>query len=232
MRFYLTTSISTLAIIAATLWSYGIPMVDAITPEFTRLKIDVYYESLCGDSVSFIRNQLVPSYALLKNVLNVTFVPYGKATHTKNSQTGKWEFVCQHGIHECNGNIAQACGLAEIGNLSLDFQQRQDLAVNFVGCVMSDRHPATAVPRCTEHVRLAEASRNRINQCKNNTEGDELLVAAGNKSNLVQSPLSFVPTIVLNENFDSDQQYNLLYNFEAFICGLIPEEGRPSGCNK
>lgn len=42
--------------------------------------IDVYYESLCSDSMRWIVNQLVPSYPELKRHVYVTFVPYGKAT--------------------------------------------------------------------------------------------------------------------------------------------------------
>jgi len=42
--------------------------------------VDVYYESLCSDSMRWIVNQLVPSYPELKRHIYVTLVPYGKAT--------------------------------------------------------------------------------------------------------------------------------------------------------
>lgn len=44
------------------------------------VNVDVYYESLCSDSMRWFANQLVPSYKELKNSLNVTLVPFGKAT--------------------------------------------------------------------------------------------------------------------------------------------------------
>lgn len=46
----------------------------------TNVTVDVYYESLCSDSMRWIVNQLVPSYPELKNHLHVTLIPYGKAT--------------------------------------------------------------------------------------------------------------------------------------------------------
>lgn len=49
----------------------------------TIVNVDVYYESLCGDSMRFITSQLVPSYPDLKQHLHVTFIPYGKATVSK-----------------------------------------------------------------------------------------------------------------------------------------------------
>ncbi len=44
------------------------------------VNVDVYYESLCSDSMRWIVNQFVPSYSELKRHIHVTLVPYGKAT--------------------------------------------------------------------------------------------------------------------------------------------------------
>jgi len=41
------------------------------------LKLTVYYESLCPDSIRFITKQLYPTYQKL--AFDVEFVPYGKA---------------------------------------------------------------------------------------------------------------------------------------------------------
>lgn len=45
-----------------------------------QVKVDVYYESLCPDSIGFIAEQLKPIYKELKNHLDVTFVPFGKSS--------------------------------------------------------------------------------------------------------------------------------------------------------
>lgn len=44
-----------------------------------KLHVAIYYESLCGDSVRFITNQLNPAYEELKNYIDIFFVPFGKS---------------------------------------------------------------------------------------------------------------------------------------------------------
>lgn len=54
----------------------------------TVIDVGVYYESLCPDSIRFIKNGLVPAYDTLKDNIRVTFVPYGKAS-VRNIFKGK-----------------------------------------------------------------------------------------------------------------------------------------------
>lgn len=42
------------------------------------ISIEVFYESLCSDSVNFVQNQLVPVYNKLNKFLNVSFIPFGQ----------------------------------------------------------------------------------------------------------------------------------------------------------
>lgn len=44
------------------------------------IDVGVYYESLCPDSIRWIKQQLLPQYDVLKDYIRVTFVPYGKAS--------------------------------------------------------------------------------------------------------------------------------------------------------
>lgn len=46
---------------------------------FSQLAVHLYIESLCPDSIRFIQNQLYPAYDDLKDQIDVTFVPFGKA---------------------------------------------------------------------------------------------------------------------------------------------------------
>lgn len=52
----------------------------------TIVKVNVYYESLCGDSIRWIKEQLVPGYPSLKEHLKITLIPYGKATVSDNEE--------------------------------------------------------------------------------------------------------------------------------------------------
>ena len=48
--------------------------------EAKRLKFDLFYESLCPDSIRFIKDEVTETYEALGNDLDIRFVPYGFAT--------------------------------------------------------------------------------------------------------------------------------------------------------
>ena len=43
------------------------------------VNIQVYYESLCPDSINFITQQLYPTYQTLGKYMNIEFIPFGNA---------------------------------------------------------------------------------------------------------------------------------------------------------
>ncbi|KAK8720600.1 hypothetical protein OTU49_013216, partial [Cherax quadricarinatus] len=73
-----------------------------------RVKIEVYFESLCPDSVHFFTHQLYPTWLDLRDIMDLVFVPFGKARATPTG-TGDYEFECQHGPDECYGNKVMSC---------------------------------------------------------------------------------------------------------------------------
>lgn len=44
-----------------------------------RVKVSVYYETLCPDSIAFITKQLWPTYQKMKDIMIVDLVVYGNA---------------------------------------------------------------------------------------------------------------------------------------------------------
>lgn len=44
-----------------------------------RVRVDVYYETLCPDSMNFLRFRLIPDYPLLESLIDLHLYPFGKA---------------------------------------------------------------------------------------------------------------------------------------------------------
>ncbi|XP_044757425.1 GILT-like protein 1 isoform X2 [Coccinella septempunctata] len=97
-----------------------------------RLKVSVYYESLCPYSIDFIKTKIFPHYKEFQNYVRLEWIPYGKANQTLIN--GKWSFKCQHGRDECKSNMYQACGL--------DQGRSQERNIEFINCVVSLINPA------------------------------------------------------------------------------------------
>lgn len=92
------------------------------------MKVDIFYESLCPDSIRFIADQLRPNYQELKQHLQINFIPFGKSSSYLSEETGQVEFKCQHGPDECFGNKVQGCVLSKLAD--------QDAQVSYVSCQM------------------------------------------------------------------------------------------------
>ncbi|XP_043268645.1 gamma-interferon-inducible-lysosomal thiol reductase-like [Venturia canescens] len=193
--------------------------------EKTVLNVTVYYEALCGDSIRFVNQQLAPSYEGLKEHLKIDFVPYGKAEQSRNEKTGEWSFDCQHGPDECKGNRDQACALDAI-NKNEDAAKRQDLSVNLVACVMSSTNPATAVTRCAKTVKLSVETQKLLGECQESRTANELLAQHGVTTMRLNPILTFVPTITVNGQAETEARNH----FRRFVCGQIPDNEKPDSC--
>ncbi|XP_046400783.1 GILT-like protein 1 [Ischnura elegans] len=175
-----------------------------------KLKIGIYYESLCPDSIRFVLTQLPRAYASLKEYIDITFVPFGKA-YTKGDPDGDIEFVCQHGQIECEGNRMQSCALSFIPD--------PDKRAQFVPCVMNGTDPRVLGPKCAAEIGLNYGD---VERCYATDEGLNLQLQAQSDTYAIQNPLNFVPTIVYNGDFNQDLQDSSLSDFEGTICRQLP----------
>ncbi|XP_059487345.1 GILT-like protein 1 [Neocloeon triangulifer] len=184
------------------------------------VKVSVYYESLCPDSIRFLTEQFHSVYQQLgSSAITVDFLPYGKASHTQNAN-GQWSFVCQHGPEECRGNKVQACALKYISN--------PDLQEAYVNCVMANSYPPDAGQSCATSVG-GVSDYSAISNCIATAEGDVELVAYGDRTHALGSILTFVPTIIYDNVFNQSEQDESLYNFLGVVCRHLPDP-KPSGC--
>uniref|UniRef100_A0A2P2I703 Gamma-interferon-inducible lysosomal thiol reductase-like n=1 Tax=Hirondellea gigas TaxID=1518452 RepID=A0A2P2I703_9CRUS len=190
-----------------------------VRTEADPVRLDVYYESLCPDSIAFVKNQLAVVYPQLKEILVVDIFPYGNAKNVDNGQGG-YLFVCQHGPDECAGNMMLACAKNYISD--------GDLYVEFNICVMSARDPPTAGELCAEELNIAYES---IAECSTSTEGEQLLHEVGVLTHALVPEVTYIPWMVVNDEHTYAIQNGAEYDLLEFVCTEYQGVSKPEACS-
>ncbi|ALC46219.1 CG9796 [Drosophila busckii] len=185
-----------------------------------KVPIAIYYESLCPDSAKFITEQLHPAMKTeLRDVVELTFVPFGKSQYV--TQGADVTFTCHHGPNECYGNRVHACAIEHIQANSYQTEYtRESLTLDFINCLMraGKNFPDNVYPgqRCAaeNHINNWE----NIKTCANSTDGSQLLRKAGETTMRLKEPLTGVPTILFNEQFDKKSSDGAQVNFIGTVC--------------
>nr|CAD7432272.1 unnamed protein product [Timema monikensis] len=175
----------------------------AMTQRSTQvpLTVSVYYSTLCGDTIRFFREQFLPAWNQLEGQFSAQLVPYGKSTHSLMLDT--WNFTCQFGDAECEGNKMHACA-------QLHLSGQQNLTVQFIGCTFNSSSPPTAGPGCAEQLGLNFST---IEHCMSSEDGNVMLASHGVSTHNNMAGLAFVPSILYN----GERAYKLfLFLFKVF----------------
>ncbi|XP_017770607.1 PREDICTED: GILT-like protein C02D5.2 [Nicrophorus vespilloides] len=180
-----------------------------------QIRVSVYYESLCSDSRNFFIKQLLPTYLELSSYISLDLIPYGKAKTIEDN--GNIEFECQHRSTECLGNKIHACAIDQISN---PLQ-----ALKFVSCSLEDGIlPYEAAERCASENDL---DYRKIVECADSKEASIMLKEYGKRTDAVQPPITFIPTIELN-GAQTVPLPNILKDFKKVLCTTIKDV--PEAC--
>ncbi|XP_047086614.1 gamma-interferon-responsive lysosomal thiol protein-like [Lolium rigidum] len=182
-----TTSASTAGDIAAT--------------STKKVRVEVYYESLCPYSARFVVNQLARAFkdGLLDGA-DVTFVPYGNA---KVGASGAMS--CQHGSDECLLNTVEACAIDAWPDVNVHF----GLIYCIEDMVVNNRRAEWE--SCFQKQGL-DAS--LVTKCYRSGHGARLALQHGRQTAQLVPPHKFVPWVVV----DGKPLYNDYRNFESYVC--------------
>ncbi|KAF2883191.1 hypothetical protein ILUMI_22966, partial [Ignelater luminosus] len=184
--------------------SYILLLIDInAQSEQPKLSVEILYESLCPDSIRFIKEQLYPVWKELSPYINIKFVPFGKSASYENGA----KFICQHGPKECLGNRIQSCVLNAL--------QDQNVQVEYVSCFMDvykkhQRNEQEFGQSCAAKVGI---NWDYVIQCHDSQLGTDLQLQA--EATTAQFSPKFVPTILYNGKFNQQAQDESLNNFRG-----------------
>ncbi|XP_071535492.1 uncharacterized protein [Panulirus ornatus] len=170
-----------------------------------RVKVAVYYEALCPDSKNFFSNQLLPAWHDLHDIIDLEFIPFGKAKATPTG-TGDYHFQCQHGPHECHGNRVMSCA-----QNSLPITSQYQLFM----CMMTKTDPSSSGKQCSEEVGINWAP---IDECSTSRAGAKLLYANGIRTANLKPRVYFIPTITIDGHYSDHQLRSSLSDLKSQIC--------------
>lgn len=197
--------------------------VDAASMKGEKVKIDLYYEYLCPPCRQFVHDQLESTVKAIGDIMDVTLIPYGNA-HTVRHDDGTYEFKCQHGPEECQGNKLHACAISKLG-------VKQEVIVSFVKCTESitEGPIADRGEKCAKELAIEFEE---IKKCFNGPEGDKLLAEMGDKTEEENKKhgRNYVPWIVLNGHHDDDTEGKMQSNLKHVVCETYTGR-RPEKCN-
>ncbi|KAF4117228.1 gamma-interferon-inducible lysosomal thiol reductase [Onychostoma macrolepis] len=187
-------------------------------PNADLVTVSLYYESLCPGCREFLVLQLVPTFLMLQDIMNIELVPFGNAQEKEDQ--GKYTFVCQHGENECLGNMIETCMLNTLGAK----------AVLVIFCMESGEDVLKAAQNCLG-VYFPDTTWDSIMTCVKGDEGNKLMHQNALKTNALKPPHEYVPWITINGEHTEDLQNKAMSSLFNLVCSLY-KGGKPAACGQ
>ncbi|KAK7082347.1 hypothetical protein SK128_005402 [Halocaridina rubra] len=193
---------------------------------YTRIKepvkLTIFIETLCPDSIKFVVNQLLPTWNALQGMISIDLNAYGNAKDS-GIATG-YGFTCQHGPEECFGNMVLECAKRYVNDVNSFLQ--------FVACFMFGIQP--------HHQRGEACGQNCWREMGANTRvwshhqrGQQLLHNAGIYQKSFHPISNSVPWIIINNSFTHQHLKDAQVNLFELLCSIYAQNGvRISECTK
>ncbi|CAD7084356.1 unnamed protein product [Hermetia illucens] len=172
--------------------------------EVSKLKVQIYYESLCPDCIQFFKKQLQKSMREKDRLpyTDLELVPFGFAKIEQDPATNDLVIRCQHGDKECKVNALHACVLEN---------SEPEAAFYAISCMMSSYPPKVKMCAKKFHLNLEP-----IVKCCRDRTIPEILDKYGRETAAI-NPQS-VPAVALDGIFKPDEQDQLTSEFDKMFC--------------
>ncbi|XAR60771.1 hypothetical protein NMG60_11034268 [Bertholletia excelsa] len=179
-----------------------------------KVRLDLYYESLCPYCSNFIVNYLVKIFENgLISVVDLNLVPWGNAKFRGNDT-----FDCQHGSDECLLNTIEACAINVWPDLNKHF--------SFIYCVETLVYEKNyrQWETCFEKLGFDPAP---VAECYSSGYGKQLELKYGAETYALKPPHEYVPWVVV----DGQPLYEDYENFISYICKAYKGTTVPNACS-
>jgi len=191
-----------------------------------KISIDVYYETQDFFSLQFITTEVYPTMQAqgLSEIINLRLIPFGKANETIG-KNGQYQFKCEYGLPDCEGNMYQACAIALKGNSSAE-------ALPFIDCMSFNLYerfldPLPAAHDCAPRFDIDTV---QLDTCVNGELGNQVMhqMALATKS-LKPTPDFLLPWLSLNGQTGEWVKNYMEFNMLRYVCSLY-KGPQPAGC--
>uniref|UniRef100_A0A0K8RMH8 Putative gamma-interferon inducible lysosomal thiol reductase n=1 Tax=Ixodes ricinus TaxID=34613 RepID=A0A0K8RMH8_IXORI len=185
-----------------------------------KVAVTVIYECFCPHSQEFIKSQLLPTYKKLRDHLDVTLLPFGKARLDQNGPTSNG-VICEHGSAECEGNKIQMC-VAQVAKETLQ-------TIEVVACMSSYKVPNKAARKC---VKASGVSWTMVHGCVTKN-GNTYILKVAQETWKVQKNITRVPLIAVDGEVSSYIQEESQSSFLSLTCqkiGGVGTDQEPEPC--
>jgi len=211
----------TLALVAS---STALVVPNSVVPVSTSseyLGLVVFFESKCPDSMRFFKEQMKPTFDELSNYFAVFPIAWGKASYKPDGHEG-FNFTCQHGPEECQGNKVFACAYRLMPNM-YDY-------VNFTTCAMNLDDPPTALNSDCADI-LTGSQYDEINYCAHTKVGDYMLADQYIFQQGMAPNLDYVPWMIVNDQHNATLQEKAEHHLKDLVCDMWKGPTPPQACS-
>ncbi|XP_016331558.1 gamma-interferon-inducible lysosomal thiol reductase-like [Sinocyclocheilus anshuiensis] len=187
-------------------------------PNAAPVNVSLYYESLCPGCRQFLVLQLVPTFIMLQDIMDIDLVPYGNAQEKEDQ--GKYIFTCQHGEDECLGNMIETCLWSMLGIN----------AFPVIFCMESGVDVLKAAQPCLG-VYFPDTKWDSVMNCVKGEEGNKLMHQNAVKTNALKPPHEYVPWITVNGEHTDALQDKAMASLFNLVCSLYKGD-KPPACGQ
>jgi len=181
-------------------------------------EIKVFYDTLCPDAISFIKNSYKSFFSIkeLNKKLKFLLVP-GALMNFETNEQNETYFSCFNGDNECLGNIFHACAI---------YLLEIETANSYIICYMDNilrfkKNNFSTTSFCSKRLGFSE---DLIKKCANSNAGTEYMKLLLKRKTVLDKLVSHVPWIVVNNKYEKGAEDTILDNATSFVCKFTKDD--------